>query len=83
MADLKNKHLIYFKGWLFLVSGCVAAGLIIASQPTLKIALLLSVAIWCFCRFYYFAFYVIEHYVDKEYKFAGLLSFVKYFLGRS
>jgi hypothetical protein len=27
-----------------------------------------------FCRFYYFAFYVIEHYVDPGYRFSGLGS---------
>src|SRR5437899_12245421 len=36
----------------------------------------LALAIWCFCRFYYFAFYVIEHYVDPAYRFSGLWSFV-------
>jgi hypothetical protein len=29
---------------------------------------------------YYFAFYVIEHYVDPGYRFAGLWSFVRYVL---
>ena len=33
------------------------------------------IAVWCFCRFYYFAFYVIEHYVGASYRFSGLLSF--------
>ena len=40
--------------------------------------LLLAVAIWSFCRFYYFAFYVIEHYVDPQFRFAGLISFAQY-----
>ena len=35
----------------------------------------LALVIWCFCRFYYFAFYVIERYVDPGYKFSGLGSF--------
>jgi hypothetical protein len=80
MAHLKSHFWIYTKGFLFLLSGCVAAGLLIAEQPTLKVALLLAIAVWCFCRFYYFAFYVIEHYVDGKYKFAGLSSFVMYLL---
>ena len=45
-------------------------------------ALLLATAVWCFARFYYFAFYVIEHYVDPGYKFAGLGSFVAYLFRR-
>jgi hypothetical protein len=32
------------------------------------------IAVWCFCRLYYFAFHVIEHYVDASYRFSGLLS---------
>jgi len=41
---------------------------------------LLCIAVWCFARAYYFAFYVIEHYIDPTYKFAGLTSFVAYLL---
>jgi len=39
---------------------------------------LLAVAVWGFCRSYYFAFYVIERYVDPGYRFSGLGSFVLY-----
>ena len=78
MGDLKNAKLIYAKGFLFLLSGVIAASLVLVEMPTLKITLLLAISIWCFCRAYYFAFYVIEHYVDGDYKFAGLGSFVRY-----
>jgi hypothetical protein len=44
--------------------------------------LLFVVAIWCFCRFYYFAFYAIERYVDPSYRFSGLLSFARYVFQR-
>jgi hypothetical protein len=66
MSDIKDPRLLYLKGTLFLFAGCVAAGLIVAEQPTLRVALLLAVAIWAFCRAYYFAFYVIERYVDSS-----------------
>jgi hypothetical protein len=69
---------IRVKGILFLVGGVLAACLILLEQPSFKIAVLLGVAIWCFCRFYYFAFYVIEHYIDPAFKFAGLWDFVVY-----
>jgi hypothetical protein len=82
MADLKSHNLIVLKGGLFLLMGCIAAALVVAEHPTLKVALLLAVAIWSFCRFYYFAFYVIERYVDPSYKFAGLLSFARYWMNR-
>jgi hypothetical protein len=85
MTNLKSPTLIYAKGFLFLLTGGIAAGLLLAEAPTLRVAALLAIAIWCFCRFYYFCFYVIEHYVDPSYKFAGLTSFALYLwrIGRS
>jgi hypothetical protein len=59
-----------------------AAVLLVLENPTWKAALLLALAIWCFCRCYYFAFYVIEKYVDPGYKFSGLWSFVCYLMRR-
>lgn len=82
MKDLTNPFWIKLKGILFLLIGIVAAVLIFLDEPTLKTAVLLVVAIWSFCRFYYFAFYVIEKYVDPGYKFSGLVSFVRYLLSR-
>ena len=82
MTDLKSPTLIYLKGFLFLLAGCVAAGLVLVEQPTIKVALLLAIAIWSFCRWYYFMFYVIEKYVDPGYRFAGVIDFVKYLMRR-
>ena len=50
--------------------------------PDFQLAILMVIAIWAFCRAYYFAFYVIEHYFDPSYRFAGLGSFVRYALRR-
>jgi hypothetical protein len=82
MKDLTNPFWIKLKGILFLFIGLVAAVLIFLDSPTLKTAVLLAVAIWSFCRFYYFAFYVIEKYVDSGYKFSGLISFARYLFQR-
>ena len=82
MPDIKNPRLLYVKGALFVVGGFLASALILLERPTVTVALLLGVAIWCFSRAYYFAFYVIEHYVDPSYKFAGLWSFVSYLLDK-
>ena len=82
MKDLKSHQWIKIKGLLFLLIGIIASVLILLDAPSWKLAALLVIAIWCFCRFYYFAFYVIEHYVDPGYKFSGLLDFVKYLLKR-
>ncbi len=83
MKDLKNKNIIYFKGLLFLLAGIIASLIILIERPTLKTALLLVIAIWAFARAYYFAFYVLEHYVDESYKFSGLLSFIKYICNKN
>jgi type IV secretory pathway TrbD component len=80
MADLTNPTLIKLKGLLFLLLGIFAAALILVEHPEWRLALLLGVAIWSFCRFYYFAFYVIEKYVDPSFRFAGLSSFVRYLI---
>ena len=82
MKDLTNPFWIKFKGGLFLFLGLMAAAILIIDNPNLKDAVLLVLAIWCFCRAYYFAFYVIEHYVDASYKFSGLFSFLKYLLNQ-
>ena len=76
--DLKNPKVIWFKGALFLLLGILAAGILLLETRSWRIGLLLALCVWAFCRAYYFAFYVIEHYIDDEYKFAGLGSFVRY-----
>ena len=81
MPDLSAKW-IYVKGVLFLLAGLGAAALLLAEHPTLKVAFLLALTVWCFARFYYFAFYVIEKYVDPNYRFSGLGSFLRYVLTR-
>jgi hypothetical protein len=82
MKDLTNPAWIKAKGILFLLVGLLAAVLLIVEQPTWKTVLLLALSVWCSCRFYYFAFYVIERYVDPGYRFAGLWSFARYLLRR-
>jgi hypothetical protein len=77
MADIKSPKLLYLKGGLMLAVGLLAAGLLIAEHPDVKTIVLLAVAVWGFCRAYYFAFYVIEHYIDPGFKYAGLMAFVR------
>ncbi len=83
MADLENKKLIYLKSFLFLVILLTCFVLIIYETRSWKITLLLVLISWSSARIYYFMFYVIEKYVDPEYKFAGIYSFLKYLLSRS
>lgn len=80
MTDIKNSRLIYLKGGLFLILGIFSASLLVAITMSWQVFFLLMICIWSFCRFYYFAFYVIQNYVDGTYRFRGLWDFLKYFL---
>ncbi|XZE45859.1 hypothetical protein SH467x_001118 [Pirellulaceae bacterium SH467] len=80
MANLSDPRVISLKGFLFLLLGLLASALLVAQLPDLRYAFLLAVAVWGYCRAYYFAFYVIEHYVDPDFRFAGLFHFARYAL---
>ena len=73
---------MYLKAVLFLVIGISSMGLLIAANPTLLTCLLLALVVWSFCRAYYFAFYVIERYIDPGFKFSGLYSVARYLAAR-
>ena len=79
MKDLTDPRWIKAKGFLFLFTGALAAVLLLLEDFTLRHAALLLICVWSFCRAYYFAFYVIERYVDPSYRFSGLGSFVRYY----
>jgi hypothetical protein len=83
MSDLTDPKLIKLKGGLFLFMGVLSSVLLLIETPTAKVALLLVIAIWSFCRSYYFAFYVIQHYVDPSFRFSGLGAFLKYLATRN
>ena len=74
MADLKSKRWIVAKGVMFAVIALVAMALILVELPTVKVAFLLLLVVWASCRFYYFLFYVLEHYVDPTMRYAGIFD---------
>lgn len=80
--DIRSKALLHAKGWLFLLVGLLAVATILLESPDLRTALLLLVAIWAFCRFYYYLFYVLENYAGRDRKYAGILDALGYFLKR-
>ena len=82
MRDIKNPAAMWIKAVLLFAIGVTASILLLLEIGTLRGALLLALAIWAFCRAYYFAFYVIEKYVDPGYRFSGLLSFLRYWVHR-
>ncbi|MEM8494737.1 MAG: hypothetical protein AAF916_04770 [Planctomycetota bacterium] len=78
MHDLQNPRWMYLKAALFVGIAVISATLLVLESPKLRTAVLLALLMWASCRAYYFAFYVIEKYIDPSYRFAGLIDFVRY-----
>ncbi len=78
IADIKNRRLLFAKGFLFLVLGLFAIAAILFENPNLRTAALLLTAIWAFCRFYYFLFYVLENYAGRTQKYSGFFDAIVY-----
>lgn len=76
--DITNPTLLKLKGLLFLLLGLMSGGCLLALFPEWQTLLLLVICVWSFCRFYYFAFYVLEHYADPTFRYAGMLDLLKY-----
>lgn len=79
-ADIQSRRLLHAKGGLFLLTGLLACAALLVESPRLRTAALLAIAIWSFCRFYYFLFYVLENYAGRGRKYAGLLDALGYLL---
>jgi len=80
MTDIKNTILLYFKGFLFLAIVICSSIILFFMFPSWQSAVLIALIIWASARAYYFMFYVIEKYVDSNYKFSGVFSFIKYMI---
>jgi len=78
MKEISNPTAIQIKGFLFLFLGLLSGSLLVLDRPSLRVAALLAVSIWSFCRFYYFAFYVVQRYVDPNFRFSGIVSFARH-----
>jgi hypothetical protein len=77
MSDLQSKYWIVAKGVAFGGIAVVAAVLVLFESPSVRTAVFLVLLVWAACRFYYFLFYVLEHYVDPTLRYAGLLALVR------
>jgi hypothetical protein len=74
MTDLTSKKWIVAKGVMFAGIALATATLVFIEMPSLKLAVLLPLLVWASCRFYYFLFCVLEHYVDRTMRYAGLFD---------
>ena len=82
VRNITSPRLLVAKAALFVLLGLGAVAILIAATPRLSTVLLIAITVWAFARAYYFAFYVIEHYIDRSYKFAGLWSAVVFLARR-
>jgi hypothetical protein len=80
MRSLNSSRWIATKGVLFLCLGCLSSALLFLEHPTTRVGLLLALTVWSFCRFYYFAFYVMKRHVDADYEFSGLGSLASHLI---
>ena len=81
--DIKSPRVLYLKAGLFVLGGVLASTILLIDHPSWKVAGLLLLAVWCFARAYYFAFYVVQHYIDPRFRFAGLMAFVRYVITKN
>jgi hypothetical protein len=78
MRDLTDPRLLYLKGGLFLLLGTLAAALLLGDAPQLRTMALLAITVWAFARAYYFAFYVLERYVEPSLRFPGVVAAISH-----
>jgi hypothetical protein len=62
---------------LFVTLAALAGLGVVLEHPTIKTLVLLALCVWAAARAYYFLFYVIQHYIDPDYRYSGLISLVR------
>ncbi|HYG25213.1 MAG TPA: hypothetical protein VEH04_20785 [Verrucomicrobiae bacterium] len=77
-ADLKSTRLMWLKAILFIAIALIGSAVILIQNPEAGTAVILALTIWASCRAYYFAFYVLERYVDPSFRYSGLGSLLRY-----
>ena len=78
--DITSPRILKLKCALFLLLGTLAATLLLFPEFEWRKIVLFGIAVWAFCRAYYFCFYVLEHYADPSFRYAGLWHALKHLL---
>ena len=73
---------MYLKTVLFLIILLSCGSVLLLDSQTWRTALLLVLVIWSSARLYYFMFYVIEKYIDPNFRFSGVGASLSYLWGR-
>lgn len=66
---------IFVKAGLFVLLALLALAILVLQQPTWTTAGCALALGWASARAYYFAFHVVQHWVDPEFRFRGLGDF--------
>ena len=82
LRDLKNPRVMYLKASLFVLTGILSGALLLLQNPSWTTVALITALAWSAARSYYFAFYVVQRYVDPAYRFSGLWSLAAHFVLR-
>ena len=80
--DITSPAILRLKGALFLLLGLLSGGLLLFPEFEWRKLVLLGIAVWAFCRAYYFCFYVLEHYADPAFRYSGLWHALRYLISR-
>lgn len=80
MKDLTHPRRMYLKALLFLIIAVCCSTLLLLQNPSLRTGALIGLLAWASSRAYYFLFYVIQNYIDGDYRYAGILSCLKYMM---
>ena len=80
--DLVEPKWMYLKAVLFLIILLSCGGVLLLDSPRWRTVVLLTPVVWSSARLYYFMFYVIERYIDPNFRFSGIGAALSYILGR-
>jgi len=80
--DITSPKLLKLKGALFALLGLLSAAMLLLPVFSWTNLLLFGISIWAFCRFYYFCFYVMHHYADPSFRYAGIWSLIRHLARR-
>ena len=72
--DIKNPVALKAKGLCFALVGILSSAILISQLPHWSYIAMFLITIWAWCRFYYFLFYVLEHYAGRKRPYAGVLD---------
>ncbi len=73
---------MYLKAALFFLILLSCSGLLLIEAPTWRTVIFLVLLICSAARLYYFMFYVIEKYIDPDFRYSGIGSALSHLWGR-